>query len=129
MTKRDIQYLLKKYETKQAGEPNNNKYMQEWRTKQKLRTADTIMQEMRITGTDKEIIYNIIKNVELKELHRNAKCETIITAICFYTKKLRNTSLRVQNYRVCNEHDLTENIYSTIITRLCNYYQQHTFLF
>ena len=84
--KRDINYLLKKYETKQKGEPNNSYSMKEWRTKQKLRTADTIIQEMKIKGDDKEIIYNIIKTVDLKDLHRNAKCETIICAICFYTK-------------------------------------------
>ena len=131
---RDINFLLRKYETKQPGEAftsNNVKDAynnKEWRLAGKLRTCNYVMNELGLKGADRERCIWIVKNVPLKELHRKASCETIITCICFYIKKLKTPKRRTYNYRVCKEFDVDEEIFSLIISRLCDYFQKHSYV-
>lgn len=134
MANRDINYLLKKYKTKQPGEKfvsnrlkveYNNK---EWRLAAKIRTCKYVMDELNIQGTNRERCLEIVRTVPFKELHRQASCETIITSICFYIKKLETPQRRTFNYSVCKEYGVNEEIFSLIISRLCDYYQRNSLL-
>ena len=131
---RDISFLLRKYETKQPGETFKTKRLKqdynnkEWRMANKIRTCKYVMDELGLVGTDRDRCIYIVKNVPLKELHRQASCETIITCICFYIKKLQTPKRRTYNYKVCKEYGVDEEIFSLIIARLCNYFQEHSYM-
>lgn len=131
---RSINFLLRKYETKQPGEAytsdevkqeyNNTK----WRLSQKIRICDNIINRLNINGRNKDLCHNIIKNIPLKQLHGNASCETIITGICFYVKRLENSNVKIEDYKVCNEYGLTYQNYSLIVGRLCDYYRKNSYM-
>lgn len=130
---RDINFLLRKYETKQPGETfksnslkqsYNNK---EWRLANKIRTCNYVMNELGLQGTSRDRCLYIVKKVPLKELHRKASCETIITCICFYIKKLEAPKRRTWNYKVCKEYGVDEEIFSLVIARLCDYFQKNRY--
>lgn len=131
---RDISFLLRKYETKQPGEAYTSKRLKmdygnkEWRLANKIRTCKYVCEELGLKGVDCERCIWIIKNVPLKELHRQASCETIITCICFYIKKLKTPKRRTYNYKVCKDYGVDEEIFSLVMARLCDYFQQHSYL-
>ena len=131
---RDINFLLRKYETKQPGETFTSDNMKqdynnkEWRLANKLRTCNYVMNELGIQGSNRDRCIYLVKKVPLKALHRNARCETIITCLCFYIKKLQTPKRRTYNYKVCKEYDVDEEIFSLIIARLCDYFQQHSYI-
>ena len=127
-SERSISFLLKKYATKQPGEMFvSNELKQEygnkrWRMKQKIRICQIIMDQLNIK--DKERCLYIVKRVDFNTLHRQLSCEAIITAICFYIKKLENPRVRLSDYSICKEHGLNENNFSLIMCRLCDYFQK-----
>ena len=132
MTNRDVHYLLKKYSTKQPGErfqsqrlktEYNNK---NWRMAAKIHTCKNIMNRLNIQGANRELCLNIVRNVNLKTLHRKASCETIITCICFYVLKLDNPKRQIKEFSVCKEYHITEEIFSLVMVRLCNHFQKNT---
>ena len=131
---RDISFLLRKYETKQPGEAFTSQRLKmdygnkEWRLANKIRTCKYVCEELGLKGGDCERCIWIIKNVPLKELHRKASCETIITCICFYIKKLKTPKRRTYNYKVCKEFDVDEEIFSLVISRLCDYFQKNSYM-
>ena len=131
---RDINFLLKKYSTKQPGEKFKSKRLKmdynnrEWRLAQKIRTCKYVMDELGIQGHDRDRCIYLVKTVPLKQLHRKASCETIITCLCFYIKKLQAPQRRTYDYSVCKEYDVDEEIFSLVISRLCDYFQQHSYI-
>lgn len=128
---RDYQFLLDKYQTKQPGEPNTTlkEYgMQTWRTRQRIRTCQNIMDQLNIQGGNRERCIHIVKTVPYKQLHRNGTEELITTAICFYIKKLLEPNADLEDYSVCKVHGLTYKNYTLIITRLCDYYQKNSII-
>ena len=132
---RDINFLLNKYKTKQPGEQFTSERLKmeynnkEWRLAQKIRTCKYVMDELGIHGQDRDRCIYLVKKIPFKELHRNASCETIITGLCFYIKKLQTPNRRTYNYKVCKEYGVDEEIFSLIIARLCDYIQQHSYLY
>ena len=131
---RDINFLLRKYETKQPGESFTSNRLKmdygnkEYRLASKIRTCKYVCDEFGLKGGDRDRCIWIVKNVPLKELHRKASCETIITCICFYIKKLETPKRRTWNYKVCKEFGVDEEIFSLIISRLCDYFQKHSYM-
>ena len=130
---RDINFLLNKYQTKQPGEVFTSESLKEaynnkeWRLAQKIRTCKYVMDELGLKGTDRDRCIYIVKKVPLKQLHRKASCETIITCICFYIKKLQTPKRRTYDYRVCKEYGVDEEIFSLVIARLCDYFQRNRY--
>lgn len=129
---RGIEFLLKKYETKQPGETNNahpNK-MKVWRLKQKIRYGDTIMNRLNMQGIQREQVYHILKEVQdLKELCRKCPTENIIAVICFYIKFCTTPKLAINDYKrykVCREHFMSLEMYSKIVTNMARYFQRNT---
>lgn len=131
---RDINFLLRKYETRQPGETFTSNRLKmdygnkEWRLAAKIRTCKYVCEELGLKEEDRDRCIYIVKTVPLKELHRQASCETIITCICFYIKKLKTPKRRTYNYKVCKEFDVDEEIFSLVIARLCDYFQKNSYL-
>lgn len=130
-SERNIEFLLNKYKTKQPGEIlisenlkkdlNNN----EWRKRQKLRMADNIMDRLNLKGTQRQRVKYLISNLDFNEVCRNCSNETIITAISFYIKKDSQTSAKLRDYKICEEYNLTETNFATIMVRLCSQIQKN----
>ena len=130
---RDINFLLHKYKTKQPGEEFTSKELKdyysnkEWRLAAKIRTCKYVCEQLGLTGSSRDRCIYIIEKVPLKPLHRNASCETIITCICFYIKKLETPKRRTYDYKVCKEYGVDEEIFSLVVSRLCDYFQQRAY--
>ena len=63
-----------------------------------------------------------------KELHGQAKEETIILAFMFYTKKIDEPRLKVSNYRICTRYKLTENVFEIILCRLLLFFMSRSYI-
>lgn len=133
MTDRDINYLLKKYDTDYTnGETRSTEYEKQIKQKQsikeKLDTAETIFNEtpFHLTNQDKEQVRHLIRMYpNFKKLHKRASNETIILAFIFYTKIPNNTDIKLNNYAITQKYQLTHNTFELIICRLAlNYLQQ-----
>ena len=61
---------------------------------------------------------------DFKKLCYRCSAETIIAAFCFYIMKSKDTSAQIERYSVLKEYGLNDKVYVTIITHLCNHYQQ-----
>ena len=59
-----------------------------------------------------------------KELHHTAKKETIILAFMFYTKKIEDSRIKLENYRICKKYDLTDQVFEIIVCRLLDDYMK-----
>jgi len=122
---RTPEYLLKKYKTKQKGEVNNCKFMKEWRENQKIRVALKQMEDLNITGELKEqVIWIISEGPTTKKLCARCKYETVTLAIIFYIKFLNTKKRPLAQYPLAREHDLTEEKYATIVTKLGGFFQE-----
>lgn len=128
---RNIDFLVKKYETKQPGEIDGilGDTKKEWRLKQKLRYADYVLIELNMKGVQKDQVYHLLKTIKnLKTLCKNCKNETIITVICFYIKFCTTPTVYLTHYnryKICREHKLTLELYSTIVSNLARHFQQN----
>ena len=88
---RNIQYLLEKYSTKQAGEKWSNeadlKYLNMKLMRQKLLLFDTINSTyFRLVGTQKDRATYLIKRLNFNNICPRCSDEQIIVLICFYVK-------------------------------------------
>lgn len=89
--KSDIEYLLKKYSTKQPQErwskESDLKDLNLRIMKQKLLTFDTINSSyFRLTGSQKERAVFLIKMLNFNKICPRCNDEQIIVLICFYVK-------------------------------------------
>ena len=67
-------------------------------------------------------------NNKFKELHGQAKEETIILAFMFYAKKIEEPRTRVTNWRICTKYKLTENVFEIILCRLVLYFMDKSYI-
>jgi hypothetical protein len=131
---RNIEFLLKKYETKQPGEvwetQKETETKKVWRIKQKLRYADYVLKELNMKGIQKDQVYFIINKIsDLQLLCRTCSYEKIITVICFYIKFCTTPKVALMDYnkyKVCREHEMTLELYSKVITNLAKFFQGNT---
>ncbi len=106
-----------------------NTAMTDWRCEQKLRLADIIGTRCHLHGEDKQMLYHLVKTfTNFRELCAKCSNEQIIASFCFYIMKNRDSRRQISDYAVLNEYELTEKVYLTILTRLCNYYQRKLLL-
>lgn len=98
----------------------------EWRLAQKIRLAGVIAGRSGLVGCDRECLNFLVRNFpNFHKICANCSNEQIICAFAFYIMKTRDTRLQIENYSVFKEYGLTDKVYLTIITRLCNYYQKN----
>ena len=122
---KNINKILRKYETKQPGEHNNtarfsNSTMKTWRIKQKIRYAQTQMPSMGLKGEQcKEVLHLIKEFPDFKKLCSRCKSETIIIALCFYVKFKYTQTYPLERYAITKEVGLTDKVYITILINLC----------
>lgn len=124
----DYQELLIKYSAPYvSGEKRSSTYEREVKRKQRLKRRliklDLLLNEAKVlfvSDTQKKQLQFLIKKYSnnFKKLHRNASEETIILAFIFYLKKLEDSLIQIQKYRICTKYNLTHNTFETIIIRL-----------
>lgn len=125
MSKDRIEFLLDKYSVKVPGEVDVSCFddaMGKWRMSQKLRVLDNISSRLHMGKSQRAMARDIVELVDnLNSLGAIYSQETIITAICIYSRCAHNKKFRVSTInvnRVCKENKLTMTAYTTIITRL-----------
>ena len=135
MVDRSISFLQDKYDTKQPGECYVSSRLQveygnkAWRMAAKIRVCKYVMNELRIQGFNRDMCINLVKKINLKELHRTLSCEAIITCICFYVKKLEKPEVTLEDYSVCSEYNVTDKNFELVMVRLANHFQKNSYLF
>ncbi len=129
-SERAIKYLLKKYQTKQPGEPNNITYLtnssvKSYRIKKRIRYGIMIMNQLNIQGEMKEqVIYLIKEFQDTNKLCKKCKCKTIITALIFYVKFSNSKKYPLSDYTITKEVKLTEEIFSKITLKIAKHFQK-----
>jgi len=128
-SERPIEYLLRKYQTKQPGEPNTishltNSSVKSYRIKKKIRYSKMIMNHLNIQGVMREQVINLIKEFHYTNyLCKKCKCKTIITALVFYVKFTNSKKYPLSKYKITKEVELTEEIFSKITLRIAKHFQ------
>jgi ligand-binding sensor protein len=95
-----------------------------WRYRQKRREAEVMMSRLGMSKNQQERVQYLIKQFpNTQKLCAKCDCETVILALCMYIKFCDYKKEKLEKYNLCKEYGLTENIYSTIITKLANHFQ------
>ena len=128
-SERPIKFLLKKYQTKQPGEPNTishltNSSVKSYRIKKKIRYSIIIMNQLNIQGEMREqVIYLIKEFQDTNKLCKKCKCKTIITALIFYVKFSNSKKYPLSDYTITKKVKLTEEIFSKITLKIAKHFQ------
>lgn len=128
---RNIDFLVKTYETKQPGEiwdkEHETKTKREWRLKQKIRYSDYVMDELNMKGVQREQVKQLLHEIpDHKKLCQKCKCEKVITVICFYIKFCTTPKLSLNHfnrYKICKKQNIPLKTYSIIVTNLAKHFQ------
>lgn len=125
---RDIEYLLQLYETEYVkGERRSKHYEKTVRDESKRKNRHLILDSLINEAKPLTLNHNQIKIIryliddfsdDFKELHRQAKEETIILAFIFYMKKIEQASIRLADYNITSKYNLTNHIFELIICRM-----------
>nr|WP_319372475.1 hypothetical protein [uncultured Methanobacterium sp.] len=124
---RSVNFLLWKYKTKQPGEinPQNIDLKKEWRENQKIMTAQTQMDHLKITGDlQQQVLWILTEGPRTKDLCARCKYETVTLAIIFYIKFSNTKKRPLSHYKLARELGLTEEIYANILTKLSRFFQE-----
>ena len=122
---RTVDFLLKKYETKQPGEEWNIdtevKYVREYQYKQRLFVLDGIISQLHgnfiITKKQKERMHHLIKELDFS-LQQTTE-EQYIVMILVYVKLETNNNSRVRDYyNLLSKYDLTINTFVKFLVKL-----------
>ena len=130
----DIQQKLDKYAAPYVhGEKRSPEYEREIKEKQALKRrlgiAKTLKYEAKylvITKTHMEQVNYLIVlfNDRFKQLHKRTSEETIILAFIFYTVRLDDSRVNLNNYRISKKYNLTDQVFSLIISRMFHFLLQ-----
>ena len=119
---RTVDYLLRKYETKQPGEQwkleTEVQYIQEYRDKQKIRTLDTIInQNFRIPLKQKRRAQYLIKDLDFQDMGGWTNAQ-IILMIIIYVKLEANRKNHIIHYKkaLCKYDLTTDSFISFLVT-------------
>lgn len=128
MNERDINYLLKKYETRQPGEAASTKRLRlekrEQRLKEKKFILDCHNTNIGLTHSQKLRAMHIIERINFKE-YTNSNYEQVILTIMIYIKKADYPSLKLTTYNdIITENQLTLNKMISILIRLLDHKQK-----
>ena len=130
---KNIEYLLKKYSCNYVpGEKRTSGYDNMMKQKAKLEDNITLLHQLnqelptnlQLNKCDLRIAETLVKrfNGHLKTLHNNVKKEAIFLSFLFYLNKMETPILQIEDYAIFRKYGLTTNIYSLIITRVCDAY-------
>lgn len=157
MNNRPIEYLIAKYEKPYVkGEKKSQKTHNQIKQEAKRKNRHLIFDELYSEAQQEELdmnqktfdeLYSEAKpftlntnqiklvrylidmfNNKFKELHGQAKEETIILAFMFYAKKIEEPRTRVTNWRICTKYKLTENVFEIILCRLVIFFMDKSYI-
>ena len=128
MNERSINYLLKKYETRQPGEAASTKRLRLEKREQRLREKKFILDchntTIGLTHGQKLRAMHIIERINFKE-YTNSNYEQVILTIMIYIKKADYPSLKLTTYNdIITENQLTMNKMISILIRLLDHKQK-----
>lgn len=93
------------------------------RLHQKHEKAYIITRKMKLNKQETEGVKYLINTfTNFKLIHRTASEETIITAFCFFYKKINNSNVKITDYKPCKDYCLTDSKFELIISRLLEHY-------
>ena len=130
---KDIQHKLQKYSKSYVpGEKRSLEYDNMIRQKNTLQDNIHLLhilnkelpETLQLNRCDIRLTETLLETFQgnLNSLHRQSKTETIILAFIFYLNKIQNPRIQVENYTILKTYGLTTQIYTIIITRVCDYY-------
>ena len=132
-----LNYLLKKYSSsyvkgeKQSSE-TNKMLKQKQRRLEKHEICDRLFYEINIdfASYQKDFVHYLIDlfSEDFKKLHGRAKNETIILAFMFYTKKIEDGRINLNNYSISSKYGLNDSVFKLVICRVCDYYIKNSSL-
>ena len=124
MTQRDIERLLKKYETKQPGEiwdtETDRQYREKYRTKEKLEILDTLTNEkFRLSEGQKMRARYLVKLLDFNKICGNCSLEQIIIMIIVYVKLEYDKPNHISHFdHLFDEYDITKNKFIMFLVKL-----------
>ena len=128
---KDINNLIRKYNSNYVkGEifssDRNKQLKREQRTIEKHNLCDELFSEININFTpfQKDFVHYLIDrfSVKFKKLHGRAKNETIILVFMFFTKKLEDSHIDLNNYSISKKYGLNDSIFKLVVCRICGDY-------
>ena len=124
-----IDYLLDKYDSCYVrGEVHSSEtnllIKQNQRRVEKHVLCDELIGEVNLSFKRDEVdfIHFLIDRFhnDFKKLHGRAKNEAIILSFMFYVKKLSDSRININNYRVCKKYNLFDSVFETVICHMCD---------
>ena len=125
---RSIEFLLKLYEAPYVkGEKQSKKTRKRIRHNTKLKNRYLILDELlleskslTLTRQQYQLVKDLIRdyNNRFKELHKRAKEKTIILAFIFFTKKIGDSRVNINDWRICKKYELTDQVFEIILCKL-----------
>ena len=134
MGDRGIEFLLGLYENNTnyennyvKGEQRSTETKKRMRHNRKLKNRYLILDELlneseqlTLTPNQYMLVKDLIRdfNSRFKELHKQAKEETIILAFIFFAKKVKDTRTKVSKWKICKDYGLTDHVFEIILCKL-----------
>ncbi len=125
-----LTYLIKKYDKPYvSGElrssESNKLLKRNQRNSEKHFICDELLFECKFfyfSKVQKDFVHYLVDyfSNSFKKLHGRAKKETIILAFIFYVKKIEDSHIKLENYKICKKYGLTNDIFILIICRVCD---------
>ena len=127
---RTVDFLLKKYETKQPGEEwkleTEVKYIQEYRDKNRLYQLDIILNNLhgsfRISRPQKDRITHLLKRLDFSLMGTFTEEQIIVMTIIYVKLETVNRARPQHYYNLLNQYDLTMNSFATYLVKLNKYH-------
>lgn len=131
MTKRDIEYLLDKYDTKQPGEKwsktTEGEYVKDYNYKQKLFIFDQLNNDKFLQEEQKTRAEYLIKHFDFNSLG-NYRTSEIILMIMLYVKiEYTNTNFSTYKYYLTN-HSINVDKFVNFLIKLNKHHCKHSYL-
>ena len=145
MTDRSLEYLLGLYEKPYVkGEIRSKETNRKVRYEQKRKNRHLIFDELCLelfndfdelcleaktlilSVNQKKLVRYLIDEFSsnFKQLHHTASEKCIILAFMFYVKKIENSKIKLQSYRVSKKYGLTDQVFEIIVCRLLENFMQ-----
>ena len=127
---RTVDFLLKKYQTKDVNEiwttEHELKYKQNQRHKNRLYQLDIIINQLhgsfRITKPQKDRINHLLKRLDFSRMGTFTEEQIIVMTIIYVKLETVNRARPQHYYNLLNQYDLTMNSFATYLVKLNKYH-------
>ena len=127
---RTVEYLLKKYETKDVNEiwttEHELEYKRNQRHKNRLYQLDIILNNLhgsfRISRPQKDRIIHLLKRLDFSLMGTFTEEQIIVMTIIYVKLETVNRARPQHYYNLLNQYDLTMNSFATYLVKLNKYH-------